>query len=81
MPVAASPESQDARVKEFRRKTDEAKLNLLTSIAQLQAGMSAPVYKKFDDYLHELYSDEMIRRVADFRGQAASMPVSKAEQQ
>jgi hypothetical protein len=80
MSAAATPESQE-KIKEFRRKADEAKLNLLTGIAQLQAGMSAPVHKKFDDYLHELYSDEMIRRVADFRSQAASTPVSKPEQQ
>jgi hypothetical protein len=81
VPETAAPDSQDARIKEFKRKADEAKLNLLTGLAQLQAGMSAPAHKKFDDYLHELYSDEMILRVADFRGLATSLPVSKVEQQ
>jgi hypothetical protein len=81
MPAAAMPESQDARTKELRRKADEAKLCLLTGIAQLQAGMSAPVYKKFDAYLHQLYADAMIRRVANFRGEAASKAVSKSEQE
>jgi hypothetical protein len=77
---AATPQSQD-RIKEFRRKADEAKLNLLTGIAQLQAGMNPPVYKKFDDYLHKLYADGMIRKVANFEGRAAGASVSKDKQQ
>jgi hypothetical protein len=35
---------------------DELRLGLLTDIAQLQAGMSKPVFRKFDDYLHKLYA-------------------------
>jgi hypothetical protein len=81
MPVAEAPDSQDARIKEFRRKADEAKLDLLTGIAQLQAGMNPPVYKKFDDYLHKLYADGMIRKVANCEGRAAGASVSKDKQQ
>jgi hypothetical protein len=80
MPAAEIPESQDARTKELKGKADEAQLSLLTGIAQLQAGMSAPVYKKFDAYLHKLYADAMIRRVANFRGEAASTRISQSEQ-
>jgi hypothetical protein len=80
MPAAEIPESQDARTKELKGKADEAQLSLLTGIAQLQAGMSTPVYKKFDAYLHKLYADAMIRRIANFRGEAVSMPISQSEQ-
>jgi hypothetical protein len=44
------------RPPESQRGMDELRLGLLTDIAQLQAGMSKPVFRKFDDYLHKLYA-------------------------
>ena len=49
--------SPEARRKEYERKHDELDLALITGIAQLQAGLGAPVYQKFEAYLHRLYAN------------------------
>lgn len=40
---------------ELEHRRDEAQLNLLSHIAQLQAGMSPATFHKLDGYLRELY--------------------------
>lgn len=49
--------SPEARRKEYERKHDELDLALITGIAQLQAGFGAPLYQKFEAYLHRLYAN------------------------
>lgn len=48
---------------ELQREMDEARLGLLTDIAQLQAGMRKLVFRKFDDYLHKLYAPAAFKRI------------------
>ena len=54
-PATSTMGPKAIRPPELQREIDEARLGLLTDIAQLQAGMSKPVFRKFDDYLHKLY--------------------------
>lgn len=49
--------SPEARRKEYQRQHDELDLALITDIAQLQAGFGAPLYQKFEAYLHRLYAN------------------------
>lgn len=49
--------SPEARRKEYQRQQDELDLALITGIAQLQAGFDAPLYRKFEAYLHKLYAN------------------------
>jgi hypothetical protein len=67
---AATSFDLEARRKEFERRRDEMQLALIANIAQLKAGFGAPLFAKFDAYLHQLYASA---------GYETSVPMDEGE--